>query len=80
VQNWLKMRPKNYVSDGIKKNTLEPVRWSHGGLRWKVILVSFLYMFNKCAFFNSPFTFGFTLVCILNTHRHTLTYVYVSVS
>jgi hypothetical protein len=26
VQNWLKMRPKNYVSDGIKKNTLEPVR------------------------------------------------------
>jgi hypothetical protein len=27
--------------------TLEPVRWSQGGLRWKVMLVSFLYIYNK---------------------------------
>jgi hypothetical protein len=30
--------------------TLEPVRWSRGGLRWKVILVSVLCMYNKCGF------------------------------
>jgi hypothetical protein len=27
------------------------VRWSGGGFRWKVILVSFLYIYNKCASF-----------------------------
>jgi hypothetical protein len=41
-------------SGGIKKKktceTLEPVRWSRGGLRWKVIPVSLLYIYNKCTF------------------------------
>jgi hypothetical protein len=27
------------------------VPWSRGGLRWKVTLVSFLYIYNKCAVF-----------------------------
>jgi hypothetical protein len=64
VQNWLKTKPKNFISDGIKKNRekLETVRWSRGRLRWKVILVSFLYIYNKCVFFKSPFTFWLTLV------------------
>jgi hypothetical protein len=31
--------------------TLEPVRWSRGGLRWKVMFVSFLYIYTKCAIF-----------------------------
>jgi hypothetical protein len=39
--------------DGIKWTCekLKPVRWSRGGLRWKVILVSFLDIYNKCSFF-----------------------------
>jgi hypothetical protein len=43
---------------------LEPVRWSRGGLRWKVILVSILYIYKKYAFFlmKSPFTFWLALV------------------
>jgi hypothetical protein len=38
VQNWLKTQPKNFFfSDGIKKicETLEPVRWSWGGITLK---------------------------------------------
>jgi predicted membrane metal-binding protein len=64
VQNLLKTQPKNFFPDGIKQTckTLEPVRWSRGGLHWKVILVSFLYIYNKCAFFKSLFTFWLTLV------------------
>jgi hypothetical protein len=30
--------------------TLKSVRWNRVGLRWKVILDSFLYIYNKCAF------------------------------
>jgi hypothetical protein len=51
--------------DGIKKKceTLEPVRWIRGGLRWKVILVPFLNAYNKCAFLlKRPFAFWLTLV------------------
>jgi hypothetical protein len=33
--------------------TLEPVRWIRGEIRWKVILVSFLYIYSKCASFKS---------------------------
>jgi hypothetical protein len=33
------------------------VRWSRGGLRWKVILVSFLYIYNKYVFFKVPVLF-----------------------
>jgi hypothetical protein len=29
--------------------TLESVRWSRGELRWKIILLSFLYIYNTCA-------------------------------
>jgi hypothetical protein len=36
---------------------MEPVRWSRGGLRWKLILVSFLYIYNNCVFFKNPVTF-----------------------
>jgi hypothetical protein len=42
---------------------LEPVRWSRGGLRWKVILVLFLYIYNTYAFLRSPFTLWLTLIC-----------------
>jgi len=42
--------------------TLEPVHWSWRGLRQNVILDSFLYIYNKCAFLKSPFTFWLTLV------------------
>jgi hypothetical protein len=70
VQNLLKTRPKNFFSDGIKKNceTLELVRWSREGLLWKVILVSSLYICNGCAFLlKSLFTFWLTLVFIFCT-------------
>jgi hypothetical protein len=35
-----------------------------GGLRWKVILVSFLYIYSKCAFFKIPFTLWLNFVCV----------------
>jgi hypothetical protein len=62
VQNWLQTQPI-FFSDGIKKTreTLESVLWSRGGLRWKLILDSFLYIYNKCAFFwNVPSHFDLT--------------------
>jgi hypothetical protein len=61
VQNWLKTRPEAFFLTELKKTceTLEQVGWSRGdgGVGWdgrlhlKVILVSFLYIYNKCAFF-----------------------------
>jgi hypothetical protein len=39
---------------------LEPVRWIRGGFRWKVILVSVLYIYNKCAFSRGPITVWLT--------------------
>jgi hypothetical protein len=45
------MQPKNFLTELKKSETLEPVRWSRGGICWKVILVSFLYIYNKCALF-----------------------------
>jgi hypothetical protein len=65
VQNWLKTQPKNFFSGGIKKKTcemLEPVRWSRGGLRGKVTLVSFLYIYSKCAF-------SFRLTLVINYEK-----------
>jgi hypothetical protein len=59
VQNWLKTQPKNFFLTELKK-PCETVRRSRGGLRWKVILVSFLYIYNKRAFFKSPFTLSLT--------------------
>jgi hypothetical protein len=60
MQNWLKTQK---ISEGIKKKlveTLEPMRWSREGLRWKVILVSFVYIWSTCAFFpKSPFSFDY---------------------
>jgi hypothetical protein len=54
MQNWLKTQQKIFLCNGINKKTLvEPVHWSRGGLRWKVILVSFLYIYNKYAFLKS---------------------------
>jgi hypothetical protein len=56
---------KTFFMMELKKTceTLEPVRWSRGGLRWKVILVSFLYIYNKYFFFfKIPLTFWLTLV------------------
>jgi hypothetical protein len=67
VQNWLKTRPKILFFDGIKETgeTVEPVHWSRGWSRWKVILALFLYIFTKCAFFlKIPFNFWLTLVFI----------------
>jgi hypothetical protein len=59
---WSHWRGAKLVKDATKKlffslaelkncETLEPVSWSRGRLRWKVILVSFLCIYNKCAFF-----------------------------
>jgi hypothetical protein len=55
--------------------TLKPVRWSRGGLHWKVILVSCLCICNKCAFFKSPFTFWLTLVLWTSTQNESWIYV-----
>jgi hypothetical protein len=62
VQNWLKTQPKNFFLTELKKTcvTLEPVRWSRGELRWKVILVSFLYIYIKCASFSEKFLYFLT--------------------
>jgi hypothetical protein len=52
VQNRLKTLPKNVFLKEFKKKTremLERMRWSRGGLCWKVALVSFLYIYSKCA-------------------------------
>jgi hypothetical protein len=67
VQNWLKTQPKNlsFLTE-LKKKLLK--RWNRcveveKGLHWKVILLSLLYIYNKCAlFFKSPFTYWLTLV------------------
>jgi hypothetical protein len=45
VQNFLKTQSKPFFF--WRNEKLEPVRWSWGGLRLKVILVSFLYIYNK---------------------------------
>jgi hypothetical protein len=64
-----------------KKNceTLEPVRLSRRGLRWKVILVSFLYIYNKCAFFKSPVTFWLTFVKRYRNSFHCSSHTVVNV-
>jgi hypothetical protein len=44
---------------------LEPVPWSWGGLHWKVMLVSFLYIYNKCVFFEkSLYCLTYPRVCL----------------
>jgi hypothetical protein len=52
-KNWLKTQPKNFLLMELKKTceTQKLVRSSRGRLRWKVILVPFLYIYNACAFF-----------------------------
>jgi hypothetical protein len=56
VQNWLKTQPKIFFGVEFKKrlrnSETSVLKWGGGGeLCGKVILVSFLYMYNKCAFF-----------------------------
>jgi hypothetical protein len=66
MQNWLKRQPETFL-----KNL-----WNAGtgtlklrGLRWKVILVSFLYIYNKCACFEKSFYF---LTYLLNINVNSL--------
>jgi hypothetical protein len=60
VQNWLKTQPKNFLKN---YEALEPVCWSQGGLHWKVILVSNLYIYSKYVFFfpKAPLLFDLSL-------------------
>jgi hypothetical protein len=50
-------KKKLFLTELKTCETLEPVRLSWGGLRWKVILVSFLYAYNKSALLKNPVTF-----------------------
>jgi hypothetical protein len=56
---WLKAQPKYFFFWRYQKTCekLEPALWSQGGLRWKVIIVSFLYTYNKCVFWKVPLLF-----------------------
>jgi hypothetical protein len=69
---------KKLFSDKLNNcETLEPVCWSQRGLCWKALLVSFLYIYNKCApppfFLKSPFTFD------LPSYLHSTVRVYYHV-
>jgi hypothetical protein len=59
VQNWLETRPKTFFSDRIKKNLRNTGTGALKlrGITLKVTLVSFLYIYNECAFFKVPSLF-----------------------
>jgi hypothetical protein len=61
MQILLKLQPNFFWRNLRTCETLEPVRWSRRGLHWRVILVSFLYVYNKWSVFKKSLNFFFWL-------------------